>query len=142
MSKTYHQQRNLDNITGQYHWTISLDNITVMFAQDLPIRIRIVETCKIKTFREFAVQWGTQQIKIQLRYFTGILRMLWGNSKTLKLHQLTIFYQSTIWNCQISSCSEKFYPQFYKVLYLQKIFTKISVVIVVFSLVLKLKITY
>ena len=129
MSKTNHQQRNLDNTT-------------VIFAQDLPIRIRIVETCKIKTFREFAVQWGTQQIKIQLRYFTGILRMLWGNSKTLKLHQLTIFYQSTIWNCQISSCSEKFYPQFYKVLYLQKIFTKISVVIVVFSLVLKLKITY
>ena len=129
MSKTYRQQRNLDNIT-------------VIFAQDLPIRIRIVETCKIKTFGEFVAQWGTQQIKIQLRYFAAILRMLWGNSKTLKLHQLTIFYQSTIWCCQIWSCSEKFYPQFYKVLYLQKIFTKISVVILVFSLVLKLQITY
>ena len=46
-------------------WTISLSYLL----QSLPIRIRIVEISEIKASREFVVQWGMQQIKIQLRYF-------------------------------------------------------------------------
>ena len=45
-------------------WTTSLSQLL----HDLRIRIRIVETCKIKTSREL-VQWRIQQIKIQLRSF-------------------------------------------------------------------------
>ena len=48
----------------------------------------------------------------------SFLRMLWGNSKTLKFHRLMIFYQPIqfdVGNYQIiQSRSWKFYPQFYK----------------------------
>ena len=48
-------------------WTTSQSYLL----QNLLIRIRIVETLKIKTSQEFVVQRGLQQIKIQIRYFSA-----------------------------------------------------------------------
>ena len=73
----------------------------------------------------------------------AILRMLRGNSKTFKFYQLMILYQPTVWCCQLSHPSMEILKNSthssIRPLVLQKIFTKISVVTVVFSLVLKLQ---
>ena len=95
---------------------------------------------QLRSFSAEIIHWK-KYCKVSRMY--AILRMLWGNSKTFKFYQLMILYQPTVWFCQLSHTSMEILKNSthssIRPLVLQKIFTKISVVTVVFSLVLKLQ---